>query len=126
MSRDVPEWVGAHNDQPAPKRVKTRIYVRADGKCAICGRQTGSKLRHAFDHIVALINGGENRESNLQLLCVSPCHSEKTKKDVAQKSKDYRVRAKHLGITSVKRNPMPGSRASGLRKRMNGTVERRS
>jgi 5-methylcytosine-specific restriction endonuclease McrA len=97
MSRSVAEWIGANDDQAIPARVKVRIFDLFNGRCAICDLPITGKLRAAYDHAVALINGGQNRESNLQLLCV-PCHAGKTKADVAQKSKNYRVRSKHAGI----------------------------
>ena len=43
-----------------------------------------------------------------------------TAADMAQKSKDYRVRAKHAGIKKPSR--FPGSRDSKFKKRMDGSV----
>jgi 5-methylcytosine-specific restriction endonuclease McrA len=97
MSREVPEWIGVSDDQAIPARVKIRIFDRHGGKCCACTLRIQGKLRPAYDHIQALINGGEHREHNLQLLCV-PCHALKTKADVAEKSVTARKRAKHLGI----------------------------
>ena len=51
------------------------------------------------DHVIALVNGGENRESNLAP-ALRDKHRAKTKIDVAEKATVYRVRAKHLGIDS--------------------------
>jgi 5-methylcytosine-specific restriction protein A len=124
MSRELPEWVARHDDQAIPLRVQKRVHDRAGGICPKCTRPLVPG-QWACDHIIALINGGQHRDSNLQPLCVSPCHSTKTKTDVAEKAMVYRKRAKHLGIKQSPR-PMPGSRASGLRKRMNGQVERRT
>lgn len=97
MSREVPEWIADHDDQNIPPRVKVRVAKRAGDKCAICTLTIGGKLKPAFDHILAICNGGEHRESNLQLLCV-PCHKVKTGADVAEKARDQRKRLKHLGI----------------------------
>src|SRR6266571_875124 len=97
MSRAVNEWIGASDDQAIPTRVKLRIFERGGGRCASCGLRCGGKLRPAYDHITAIVNGGRNQESNVQLLCV-PCHAVKTKLDVAEKSITARKRAKHLGI----------------------------
>jgi 5-methylcytosine-specific restriction endonuclease McrA len=97
MSRATPEWIGASDDQAIPARVKVRIFDRCGGQCRNCTLPIRGKLRPAYDHIQALINGGSHRESNLQLLCV-PCHAIKTKADVAEKSVTARKRAKHLGI----------------------------
>jgi 5-methylcytosine-specific restriction enzyme A len=97
MTRAVEEWIGASDDQAIPARVKVRVFDAFGGRCAVCTLQIAGKLRPAYDHAIAIINGGENREANLQLLCV-PCHALKTKADVAEKSVVYRKRAKHLGI----------------------------
>ena len=117
--REVPEWVGLHDDQAIPPRVKIRVFEKAGGVCAECTLQIIGKLRPAYDHIQALINGGRHTESNLQLLCV-PCHAIKTKADVAEKSVTARVRAKHLGIRKPSR--FPGSRDDKFKRKVNGRV----
>jgi 5-methylcytosine-specific restriction endonuclease McrA len=94
MSRELPEWIAANDDQAIPARVKIRVFDLFNGNCAIC---TNRVVVAQFDHAIALINGEEHRESNLQLLCV-PCHRVKTRTDVAEKSVTARKRAKHLGI----------------------------
>lgn len=95
--RSTEEWIGATDDTAIPARVKIRVFDTNGGLCAICTRPIFGGLRPAYDHRVAIVNGGGNRESNLQLLCM-PCHTGKTKTDVAEKSVTARVRAKHLGI----------------------------
>ena len=122
MSRTVAEWIGRTDDEAIPLRVKVRVFERAGGRCPHCTLLIAGKLRPAYDHAIALINGGENRESNLQLLCV-PCHAKKTKADVAEKSTVARKRQKHLGIRKPSR--FPGSRDSGWKRKMNGEVVRR-
>ncbi len=125
MSRSTDEWIGKHDDAAIPLRVKERIARAACDHCVKCDRKVGEKLRPEFDHVTPLILGGQNRESNIQLLC-HECHGAKTKLDVKLKAKVARVRTKlSLGIKTAKGRPMPGSKASGLRKRMDGTVERR-
>lgn len=124
MSRAVPEWVASHDDQAIPARVKVRVFESAAGRCGVCTLPIRGKLLPAYDHKISLINGGRHAESNLQLLC-EPCHKVKTKQDVADKSYSYQKRVRALGIAPKKGRPMPGSKASGLRKRMNGEVERR-
>lgn len=97
MTRDTAEWIATNDNQAIPPRVKERVHRRAGGICAGCTRPIVGKLRPAYDHRIALCNGGQHREANLQLLCV-PCHAIKTKADVAEKSIVARKRAKHLGI----------------------------
>lgn len=97
MSRAVPEWVGATADTPVPQRVQLRVFLRNGGLCQGCERSLRSGDKPQCDHIKALVNGGENRESNLQMLC-GWCHAKKTGRDVAEKSKAHRIIAKHMGI----------------------------
>ena len=96
--RELPEWIGETSDTRVPPHVKMRVWDACGGRCA--GTTCNNRKIHGaweLDHRIALINGGENRESNLQVLCIE-CHAEKTGIDVAEKSKTYRMRAKHLGI----------------------------
>lgn len=111
MSRQVPEWIGKTDDTPIPARVKVRIFEAANGHCQTCTLLIAGKLLPAYDHVISLINGGGNRESNLQLLC-TPCHALKTKKDVAEKSQIYHKRVKALGIKR-KRKTIGGRRFNG-------------
>lgn len=116
-ARSVPEWFGATADTPVPQRVKVRLYDRADGCCEECGRRLGPADTWFPDHIKALINGGENREANLRVIC-EWCHPEKTRQDVAEKSVVYEKRAKHIG--AKKKRPWH----PGLRKKVSGEVVR--
>ena len=97
MARSTKEWIGRTDDSPIPPRVKLRIFLRANGFCQECSRPLGDGKPFHCDHIIALVNGGENRESNLQALCV-PCHNIKTVEDLKEKCKVARVAMKHLGI----------------------------
>lgn len=103
MTRSVEEWRGKTDDSATPPRVKARIYLDAKGRCAHCTRFIdGHALVAEYDHVIPIIIGGKNRESNLQLLC-SECHKSKTKLDVKIKAKVARVRMKHIGIRKPSR-----------------------
>lgn len=122
--RTVPEWVASSDDQAIPARVKLRVFDRFSGICPKCSR----KLRTGhfdYDHIVSLANGGRHAEFNLQPLCTSPCHSTKTKQDVAEKSRTYERRKSYVGLRKPKGQPMPGTKASGWKKKISGEVVRR-
>lgn len=125
MSRSLPEWIGSSPDSSVPPRVRLRVFDRYEGRCQ-CGCERKIRPGEAWDceDTVAIINGGERRETNLKPW-LAEHHKTKTKIDVAEKSKVYRKRSAHVGIKLRKGRAFPGSRASGLRKRMNGTVERR-
>lgn len=122
MSRALPEWIGRDDDTPIPPRVKDRVLEKQDHRCATCAAPFVGKVTPEFDHRLALINGGENRETNVQALC-GLCHGPKTRRDVAQKAKDARVRQKHLGI-KTRKALIPGSKGSGWRKPLNGPAYR--
>jgi 5-methylcytosine-specific restriction endonuclease McrA len=95
MSRAVPEWIGKTDDAKVPRRVRLRIFEREEGRCHISGRKIRPGDLWDLDHGVALINGGEHRESNL-FPALRDKHREKTREDVGQKAKTAAVKAKHV------------------------------
>jgi len=97
MTRSVDEWIGKTDDTPIPPRVRLRVFEAHGGKCYLSGRKILAGEPWQVDHVIALINGGENRESNLAPILTAK-HKEKTRDDVAEKSKVARIRAKHLGV----------------------------
>lgn len=120
-ARTVPEWIGSTPDSAVPPRVRLRVWERAGGRCQSCTRKIRPGEGWEADHIVALVNGGENRESNLQCLC-GWCHGAKTKADVAAKAKAARVRSAHIGAKAPSRTPMPFGKRSRFKRRLDGTV----
>ena len=112
MPRDVPEWIGKTVNTPPPPRVKLRVFEAYNGTCYRSGRKIKPGDAWECDHIVALINGGENREGNLAPI-LSDQHREKTAEDVAVKSKTARIRAKHLGVYPKSRSKI---RSRGFQK----------
>jgi hypothetical protein len=97
-----------------------KFYGMADAD--ICHRQA-----QEFDHIIADGLKRQKIESIDEGLHVCGVHHKiKTHShDRPKIQKAKNIREKLAGITNPKR-PIPGSKASGLRKRMNGTVERRA
>lgn len=121
--RKVKEWIGSSPDTAVPPRVRLRVFEAHGGRCYLSGRKIQAGEVWDIEHKVALSLGGENRENNLAP-ALRQAHMQKTKDDRAQLAKDERVRKKHLGIYKA-RNPMPGSRGSGVKKKIDGTVVRR-
>jgi 5-methylcytosine-specific restriction endonuclease McrA len=120
--RTIAEWIGKTDDQAVPDRVRLRVFDKYHGVCAECG----IGIRNGpwvCDHRIALINGGENRESNLQPIHKRCDTAKKTPRDVAMKSKNYRVRLRHLGIQKPKGKPFPGSRRSKIKMKIGGGWE---
>lgn len=114
MAREVPEWIGKSDDQAIPPRVRLRVFERHGGICHLSGRKIMAGDKWQIDHVKALVNGGEHRESNFAPVLDAP-HKAKTAEDVAEKSKVYRIRAKHLGLwpkgQNIQSRPFPGRKA---------------
>lgn len=102
MTRTVEEWRGRTDDERAPPRVRARVFAAHGGVCHRTGRKIMPGEAWELDHVVALINGGRNVESNLAPILAGKPHREKTSEDMAIKAKTARMRAKHLGITRSK------------------------
>jgi 5-methylcytosine-specific restriction protein A len=105
---------------PLNLRQKEVLWAKQSGLCAVekCRRP----LKHGDfedDHWTPLHLGGTNELSNRRLICRVPCHREKTAAESKLQAKAKRLK---YGRTKSGR-PMPGTKASGIRKRMNGTVE---
>ena len=119
MSRAVPEWIATHDDQAVPPRVRARVFIRDGGVCHLSGRKIRPGEKWELEHIVALCNGGEHRESNLAPALVEP-HKIKTRADLRVKAKNDRVRKRHLGIR--KPSKFACSRDSRFKKKITGEV----
>lgn len=105
-------------------KTKMEAFVRSKGKCEVpgCNRKIFSGAE--YDHATPCAVGGTNDISNCIVTCPS-CHSRKTNtKDKPEIAKTVRIIKKRAGIKPRKGPPLPGTKASGLRKRMSGQVER--
>ncbi|WP_369723308.1 HNH endonuclease [Bradyrhizobium sp. LLZ17] len=98
-ARSTKEWIGKTPDTRPPPHVRLRIFERYKGKCHWSGITIRPGDHWDVDHVIALINGGENREGNMAPILRGKPHKEKTAQDVAEKSRVYRKRAAHLGLT---------------------------
>jgi 5-methylcytosine-specific restriction enzyme A len=122
MSRSLPPWIGKTDDDPVPPRVRLRVYIRFMGVCGICTTKIDGK-RWVCDHKVAIINGGLNHEDNLWPIHEKCDRKVKTPTDVAMKAKNDAVAMRHIGIKKRKSRPMPGSRESGIKRKIGGGIE---
>ena len=106
-----------------PTKVKVAAFDRAKGNCEKCtARLFVGKF--AYDHRIPDALGGEPTLENCTVLCLV-CHGEKTAGiDQPTIAKVRHVRAKHIGARTS-RTPMPGSRNSRWKRKMDGTVEAR-
>lgn len=105
-----------------PPKVRLAAFQRAAGHCEGCTARLVPGRFH-YDHDLSDAMGGEPVLSNCKVLCTA-CHGTKTATvDIPTIAKSNRVRLKHAGISKASR--MPGSRASGWKRKLDGTVVRR-
>lgn len=110
-----------------PARVRALAAKRSNGFCE--GEGCGVELRvggYHYDHDVPDGLGGEPTLENCRVLC-RPCHDEKTRREDVPRIAKADAQRNHI-VLGIKRQsrPIAGSRASGLKKKFDGTVERRS
>ena len=66
------------------QKLRERIFSRDCGLCQECLRQGYIKAGSEVDHIIPVLNGGTDDESNLQILCEDH-HRIKTAYDLGNK-----------------------------------------
>lgn len=120
--RATDEWVGKTPDTKIPDRVKLRVFERYGGVCHFSGRKITASDKWDVDHVIALVNGGTNSESNLAPI-LRDKHKEKTAADVAEKSKTYRRRKSALGLKP--KSGFATNRAGKYKRKIDGTIIRR-
>lgn len=103
MARSVKEWVGPNDDAMPPPRVRLRIYDRAGGTCHICNLPIKPGETWHADHVKALIEGGENRETNLAP-AHAHCNLAKANGEKTRKAKVARTRKKHIRVVEAKQS----------------------
>ena len=113
------------------KRVKIAILRRAGWPekpvCEGCGLPLRGK-RVDVDHTLECWEAPDRKElteADGKALGWDCCHSAKSAAKTSQRAHGTRIIEKSAGIKRHSR-PIPGSKRSGLRKRMDGTVERRA
>lgn len=99
--RSTAEWVGKTDDSRPPAYVRLRVFNKYDGRCYLSGAIIRVGDDWELEHILAICNGGENREGNMAPALVAP-HKDKTKADRRIKAKNDRVRKKHIGIKKAR------------------------
>jgi 5-methylcytosine-specific restriction protein A len=110
--------------QEFSRKVKNEALERCGGRCCSCGVTLTPATGTEFDHRIPDAVNGANSVANCSPLC-SNCHGVKTKQDVKQIAKDKRARDKHSGAMTKTGKPMPGTKRSGWKHKMDGSWERR-
>ena len=117
-----------------PRKIKAQIILRATNErgqvvCEGCGLVLGKK-RYEIDHRVPealrLSDAKPLTAEDGKLLGRDCCHKPKTADDIRKIRKADRVRDRDTGAFPKAKRPIPGSRNSPFKIKMDGTVERRT
>jgi 5-methylcytosine-specific restriction protein A len=105
------------------RKQRMEMHDRHGSKCVVCLAPIPAGEPFIDEHVIPLAIGGSNDPANRGPAHIG-CAKIKTARDQKIIAKVNRVRAKHLGIKKRVSRALPGTRASGIRKRMSGAVER--
>lgn len=99
--RSVSEWAGKTPDAMPPPSVRLRIFRDRGGRCHRSGLLIRPGDKWDLDHIVAIIDGGENVESNLAPI-LKDKHKIKTAEEQARRAKTDGMSMSAFGIRKGK------------------------
>ncbi|GEP07718.1 HNH endonuclease [Methylobacterium oxalidis] len=117
----TPEDIGTTPRSCLSPRRRLQAWERTNGKCVVCGeRIDGARERWIIEHIRALELGGADEIANMGP-AHEACGREKTRDDHTRTAQAKRQKLRHIGAAAPER-PLPGSRTSPLKRKLNGTV----
>lgn len=109
------------NRREFSKATKLKAWERTQGRCEDCGCKIIAG-QVEYDHVIEAYLGGGNTVSNCRVLCAR-CHVSKTAQRRPEVDKTRRLVEKQANVRS--KRPMPGSRRSKWKRKMDGTVVER-
>jgi 5-methylcytosine-specific restriction protein A len=108
--------------------VRKKAFVRCcrDGvpHCKGCGIEINARTGIIYEHVMSAGLGGEPTLDNAKVHCKTCADIKTETEDKPRMAKADPVLKAHRGLKK-KGRPMPGSRASGIKRKMDGTVVRR-
>jgi 5-methylcytosine-specific restriction endonuclease McrA len=106
---------------------RAKLFLDRKGKCHRCTRKIMHGEKWSDEHVIALENGGTNAWENRDISC-SWCKPLKDGEDHKKAAKTRAVAVANIIPPSQRQKkgrPIPGSKRSGFKKKMNGEVVRR-
>lgn len=110
--------------KPLTSKQRMELFVEHKGLCCICGLKIKPVEAWIDEHRSPLWRDGTNDLPNRGPAHVK-CARVKTDKEATERAKGRRIAEKHFGAHQSSSRPLPGTKRSGLKKRFDGTVERR-
>lgn len=110
--------------KPLTSKQRMEMFIRHGGICCICSHPIDGVRQMWDEHINPLWLSGDNKAEN-RAPAHAKCAREKTASEAPQRAHARAVAERHFGARRPK-SVMPGSRLSKWKRRMDGTVERRT
>jgi 5-methylcytosine-specific restriction endonuclease McrA len=111
--------------KPLTPKQRMQLFVDRGGVCCECGGKIHVGEKWIDEHINPLSRTGSNNWDN-RGIAHEKCARKKTSREATERSKVRSVAAKHFGAGKTsKGRPMAGTKASGWKKKLDGTVVRR-
>lgn len=106
-------------------KMRADIFMRHGGICHLCSMKVVPGEEWDVSHEIPLEAGGKDDDSNW-LVAHRKCHRHHTATvDAPMIAKVKRIHQRHIGAKLKSRNPLPGSKHSKFKRKMDGTVVRR-
>lgn len=105
------------------KTTKRAAWDRCGGVCQ-CGCLQPIRGTPEYDHIIEDTLGGGNELDNCAVLDPK-CHARKTKARRPEIDKARRGQEKRIGLRESRYRPLAGTKRSGWKRSMDGTISRR-
>lgn len=107
------------------KATKLAAWQRSKGICECgCGVKIIAGDGPEYDHKIEVALGGDNSIENCVVMR-KRCHDAKTKKRRPELDKTRAGFEKRIGARKSRGKPLPGTKASGWKHKMDGSWERR-
>jgi 5-methylcytosine-specific restriction protein A len=102
---------------------RAALFLAHAGVCHICGGKINGE-GWDVEHVIPLAMGGDDDEANCAPAHLK-CHRAKTATDKGHIAKAARMQLRAMGIKRQPRNPIRGGKGDTIKRKINGTVERR-
>jgi len=106
-------------------KMRADIFMRHGGVCHLCSMKVVPGEEWDVSHEIPLEAGGSDTADNW-LVAHRKCHRTHTATvDIPLIAKVKRIHQRHIGAKPKSKNPLPGSKHSKWKRKMDGTVVRR-
>jgi len=117
--------VGTTRRNKLSPTARARLFEQHGGRCVLCTRKIISGEPWVDEHLRALGLGGGNEPANRAPVHVACARIKTQAHDMPAIVKAKRTKRASLGLKESRWPPLPGSRRSKWKRKMDGSIERR-